>query len=126
MVDPFTAKEGGGLGFSFIADAFLNFGALGVPLVALLMGYGIVRLCRWADRSSARLAVVATFMPYLLFTARSEIVLLPRALLWYGFGPYALYCVVRRAIEESGRTRSGCGPLNRAAQEIAVTPGVRT
>jgi hypothetical protein len=99
-IDPYTATQGGSIGFSFIADAFLNFGAIGVPLFALLMGCGIVRLCQWADGKMARLAVVATFVPHLLFSARSEIDVLPRPLIWYGLIPYALYLFVRRALEE--------------------------
>src|SRR5205814_2226325 len=79
-VDPFIGDEGGSIGFSFIADAFLNFGASGVPLFALLMGFAIVRLCQWGEGSTARLATVATFIPWLLFCARSELDFLPRPL----------------------------------------------
>ena len=31
QVDPYTASQGGGLGFSFIAEAYFNFGYIGVP-----------------------------------------------------------------------------------------------
>jgi oligosaccharide repeat unit polymerase len=99
-VDPFTADEGGSVGFSFIADAFLNFGAPGVPLFALLMGFAIVRLAQWGEGSAARLATVATFIPWLLFCARSELDFLPRPLIWYGLCPYALFLVLRRALPE--------------------------
>jgi hypothetical protein len=95
-VDPFIADQGGNLGFSFIADAFLNFGAPGVPLLGLLLGFAIVWLVRWAEGSRARLATVATFIPWLLFFARSELDFVPRPLVWYGLCPYALFLVVRR------------------------------
>ena len=99
-IDPYTAAQGGSIGYSFVADAFLNFGALGVPLFSLLLGWGMVRFWRWADGRVGRLAVVATFVPHLLFSARAEIDVLPRPLVWYGFVPYALYLLIRRSIEE--------------------------
>ena len=95
-----VAAQGGSIGYSFVADAFLNFGALGVPLFSLLLGWGMVRFWRWADGRVGRLAVVATFVPHLLFSARAEIDVLPRPLVWYGFVPYALYLLIRRSIEE--------------------------
>jgi hypothetical protein len=99
-VDPYTADEGGSLGFSFVADEFLNFGAPGVALFSLLMGFAVVRLAQWAEGSSARLATVATFIPWLLFCARSELDFLPRPLVWYGLCPYGLFLVIRRALVE--------------------------
>lgn len=120
-VDPITASLGGGLGFSFIADAYLNFGAFGVPLISLLMGFGIVRFSRWASGSAARLAVVATFLPFLLFSARSEIANLPRPLVWYSFAPYALYFFFRRLLEKlSSRRWSGRALGSRPQQSSLV------
>lgn len=105
-VDPFTADQGGSVGFSFVADAFLNFGAPGVPLFALLMGFVIVRLAQWGEGSPARLATVATFIPWLLFCARSELDFLPRPLVWYSLCPYALFVLVRGALPELRPTPS--------------------
>ena len=119
-VDPFTADEGGSLGFSFIADAFLNFGAPGVPLFALLMGFAIVRLCQWAEGSAARMATVATFTPWLLFSARSELDFLPRPLVWYGLCPYVLFLVVRLALPE--RISSGTHCCWAPAAQLATAP----
>jgi oligosaccharide repeat unit polymerase len=99
-IDPYTAAQGGSIGYSFVADAFLNFGPLGVPLFSLFLGWAIVRFWRWADGRVGRLAVVATFVPHLLFSARAEIDVLPRPLVWYGFVPYALYLLIRRSLEE--------------------------
>jgi uncharacterized protein YjeT (DUF2065 family) len=103
-IDPAAARSGSGLGFSFIAEAFLNFGPFGVPLVSFLIVYGIVRLWLWAERgrNPARFAVVASLLPSLLFCARSEILGLPRQLVWYGLAPYGAYLVVRRLLEARG------------------------
>jgi oligosaccharide repeat unit polymerase len=100
-VDPVTADMGGGLGFSFIAEAFLNFGAVGAPFVCLLLGYGIARLWIWSERSRdpGGFAVVATLLPYLLFFARGEFMFIPRPFVWYGLVPYGAYLFLRRASE---------------------------
>jgi hypothetical protein len=100
-VDPATADAGGAFGFSFVAEAFSNFGAIGVPLVSLLLGYGIVRLCVWTERGGdpGRFAVLATFLPYLLFFARGEASGLPRSFVWYCLAPYGAYRFLRRVLE---------------------------
>jgi hypothetical protein len=121
-VDPYTADEGGNLGFSFVADAYLNFGAPGVPLFALLMGFAIGRLSRWAEGSAARLATVATFIPYLLFSARAEMDILPRPLVWYAFCPYALYLLVRRALQALPSIRSDVRASGAQAHPSGTTP----
>ena len=38
-VDPFADLVGGGLGYSFIAEAYLNFGWFGVPIVTGIIGF---------------------------------------------------------------------------------------
>jgi oligosaccharide repeat unit polymerase len=98
-VDPYLAAQGGGIGYSFIAEEFLNFGALGPPLISLLIGYLFGRFCLWAERgSAARLAVMASFLPHLLFFARGDFSDLPRALVWYGLGPYAACLLLERSL----------------------------
>jgi len=98
MVDPYAAGQGGGIGFSFMAEAYLNFGMLGVVFVALLMGYLVVRFCLWAERreSMARSVVVAAFLPHLLFFVRQDSTDMPRAFVWYGLAPYAAYLFLER------------------------------
>jgi oligosaccharide repeat unit polymerase len=102
-IDPYVAEHGGGIGFSFIAEAFLNFGVLGVPFVALLTGYLVVQFFLWGERGgAARLAIVAAFVPTLLFYARGEFADLPRALVWYSLAPYAACLLLERML----RTRT--------------------
>jgi oligosaccharide repeat unit polymerase len=110
MIDPYTAAQGGTIGFSCIAEAFLNFGAVGVPIVMMLIGYLFVRFCLWAEGNGdpARLAVVAIFVPNFLFFARGDLTDLPRALLWYGFAPYVAYLWLERTLrlrEQPAATR---------------------
>jgi oligosaccharide repeat unit polymerase len=89
-VDPYTAEQGGGLGYSFIAEAYLNFGWWGAFIVLGLIGFLFGSLVLWADLSDdiARLAVVASFLSFFLFFARGEASEVVRALVWYSVLPY--------------------------------------
>lgn len=89
-VDPKYAARGGGFGYSFIAEAYLNFGWWGAAMVLGLMGLLFSSLVLWADRSDdfARLAMVASFLSFFLFFPRSEMAGVIRPLVWYAFLPY--------------------------------------
>ena len=89
-VAPKTAAVGGGLGFSFIAEAYLNFGSIGAPFLVFFLGLGLASFQLWADRSggSLELACVACYMSYVLFFARSEACIVVRPLFWHSMLPY--------------------------------------
>ena len=91
-VDPYVAERGGGLGYSFIAEAYLNFGWTGAPLVVFFFGLGFASLQLWADRSGGPLeaAAVACCISSVLFFARAEATLIVRPLVWYTLIPYLL------------------------------------
>ena len=105
-VDPFTAGLGGGLGYSFIAEAYLNFGWWGVPLVLGLIGLLFGGFVLWAGRSGdiARLATVASFLSFFLLFARGEAALVVRALVWYSILPYLAVLYLRHAAALKERT----------------------
>ena len=90
QVDPYNAARQGGLGFSFIAEAYLNVGWIGTPLVMLLLGYGVVNLTQWASETTdaARFAAVAAFMTFFLRFPRGESAGVIRPLIWYAIVPY--------------------------------------
>ncbi len=73
-VAPGFARMGGGLGFSFIAEAYANFDWLGSVVFTLLLGYALSRLVAWVDycKDPARLALAATFVAFTLQYARGE------------------------------------------------------
>lgn len=112
-VDPSAAQLGAGLGYSFIAEAFLNFGILGVAAVSLLLGVFVVRLWLWAEHSDdpARFAVVACVLPYLLFYARAEAAVLPRTLVWNGLIPYWTCLYLRRLMMLRRRVETMAGDV---------------
>jgi oligosaccharide repeat unit polymerase len=89
-VQPETAAEGGGLGFSFVAEAFLNLGVWGVCLFPLLIGWGYGRLVAWASWSSNPLpiAMVGSFLSFFLIFPRADSQSVVRPLVWYALLPY--------------------------------------
>ena len=76
--------------YSFIAEAYLNFGWWGAPIFLCLLGFLFGSLVLWADRSSdiARLAMVAAFLVYFIGLPKAETALVARGLVWYSFLPY--------------------------------------
>jgi oligosaccharide repeat unit polymerase len=98
-VDPYTAAEGGGLGYSFIAEAFLNFGWLGTPLMMVVGGYLIGSSVRWADhnRRADRIAALASAGCFLLFYVRAELAVIMRGVVWYTCIPYVAVTILTHA-----------------------------
>ena len=65
-VDPVVARGGGGLGFSFIAEAYLNFGWFGGPVWLGVVGFILCWLFLKADGADpARHAFAAAFLSVL-------------------------------------------------------------
>jgi O-antigen polysaccharide polymerase Wzy len=91
-VQPDVAARGGGLGFSPIAEAYLNFGWFGAPVVMLAFGFGWVKFCAWAERGAdpVRLATLAVATYWCIALVRNDSTALFRGLVWFSLGPYAL------------------------------------
>lgn len=96
LVDPNFAAQGGGFGYSFIAEAYLNWGWVGAPLFLGVVGYCFAKLIFWGGRTGApaKLAVVASFLSFVIFWARGESIDVVRPLIWYSLGPYLLVRLV--------------------------------
>jgi hypothetical protein len=90
-INPVLAENHVGLGYSILAEAFANFGWLGLLFIGGV-GFSVVKLEAWALRGEdvARYAVVAAYLTPLLFWARAESTFEVRGLLWYAIGPYCL------------------------------------
>jgi oligosaccharide repeat unit polymerase len=93
-VRPVLAASGGGLGYSFIAEAYLNFGWFGAPIALAVIGFLFAKLVLWALRSGdpARMAMIASFTSFILFYARSNSAGELRSLVWYSLIPYLGVC----------------------------------
>ena len=96
-VNPIAAFQGGGLGYSFIAEAYLNFGWFGAPIALGIIGFIFGKLVLWAHKSGdfRKLAMVASFLAFFLFYARGESAHVLRSLIWYSFFPYILTYIFR-------------------------------
>jgi hypothetical protein len=66
----------GAIGFSPVAEAYRNFGAVGVVLVLGLLGAGLAAIDRIADRGLAVLAIAILYVP-LLTNVRNSFVSVP-------------------------------------------------
>jgi oligosaccharide repeat unit polymerase len=96
-VDPSLAGRQGGLGYSCIAEAYLNFGWPGVIIIMTLVGFGAGRLGIAEGRVNVgHLAVVASFAAFALKFPRDESASLVRAFVWYAFLPYATAFLMTR------------------------------
>jgi hypothetical protein len=114
-VDPFTAAAGGGLGFSFIAEAYLNFGWFGSPIVMLTLGLFWGMLCRWGDQPGdpLRLAMLAGAMAMSLTLVRNDSTGAFRGLVWYCFAPYIILRYLARG-KAPGHRRTTSVPRARS------------
>lgn len=99
-VNPYTAAHGGGYGYSFIAEAYLNFGWFGTVITLAVIGFLFARIVLWADNGDPiRLATVGTFLVFFLFYARAEAAQIIRPLVWYSFFPYFLIRFASRFVD---------------------------
>lgn len=96
-IDPISAYLGGGMGYSFIAESYLNFGWIGSPMLLFGFGFAYAKLVLWAQKSNdpARMAMLASFLSSFLFFPRSETALLIRPLIWYALIPYLMVLSIR-------------------------------
>jgi oligosaccharide repeat unit polymerase len=131
QVDPYTASQGGGRGFSFIAEAYLNFGYVGVPIVLFAIGYCLSKLVRWTGLGARpdRVAFVATAACFAIFLVRAELAVVLRGVVWYSIGPYlATVWLTRRRTAQAlgraqfdslgGRLEQSIGPSSRLSSSI--------
>lgn len=105
-IDPYTAARGGGLGYSFIAETYLNFGWVGALIVMVVMGFAYAAFVCWADQKEryARMATIASFLVFFLFFARSETAAIVRPLVWYSLLPFLMTLIVSRLFRRQNDT----------------------
>jgi oligosaccharide repeat unit polymerase len=79
LADPWLFEQGGGIGFSAVAEPYLNFGVAGVVVFFLLLGLFIGSCERWLMRDPFRAAVGAAMFGFISWCVRDDSVQLPRA-----------------------------------------------
>ncbi|NNE69521.1 MAG: O-antigen polysaccharide polymerase Wzy [Rhodothermales bacterium] len=129
-VTPSLAVGGFGLGFSFMAEAYMNFGWIGGALMVGLIGAAIAGLQRWADRANdpVRFAFIASFLPILIFFTRGESLSITRPILWYSLIPLVMVGVLRfldrKIAGVEPEPRVSHPPLRRVGDRLPNPPGV--
>lgn len=97
-IDPFIASRGGGIGYSFLAEAYFNFGWFGVIALGVF-GFFYVRLMfAWTMKSNdpLKMASMASFLSFVLFFVRQDSTHLFRSFVWYTLIPYAGVYILSR------------------------------
>ena len=91
-VDPYAAKAGQTIGFSLIAEAYLNFSWIGTLIFMGGIGYILAGFVLWVRKQSnpLGLAIEAIFISFVLFVARGESHLIVRSIFWECLIPYLL------------------------------------
>lgn len=104
-VAPWTFSHGGGLGYSFIAEAYANFGWIGTPLVLGLIGFLCARLVNWPNgrKDYARVAVIAVCIATVLIWARGDANFVVRPLIYYAYIPYLAFLFIRGRLNQKMR-----------------------
>jgi len=100
---PWRVHGGLWLGYTVIAEAYLQFGWLGVPILMLIIGYTICRLTLQADimQDSALIAIVGIVVSYLPHFARGHVAQLTRPIFRYMLLPLlfiGILSIVRQAM----------------------------
>lgn len=95
-VNPSFAASDGTIGFSFIAEAYLNFGWVGTPIALGVIGFLLAKLILWGMKSDdpAKMAMVASFISFFLFYPRGAAAYTIRSLVWYSLIPYIGVCIL--------------------------------
>ncbi|ACG75625.1 hypothetical protein AnaeK_4422 [Anaeromyxobacter sp. K] len=109
-VAPWLADVGGGLGFSLVAEGYINFGRFGGPLYCGFAGFFLAALLagsRYEEGRDARVVFSAIVLSVLLFLPRSEASTTFRALAWCALGPYLVCRPWRRPFSTAQSGRSG-------------------
>jgi hypothetical protein len=88
-VSPQTARVSGGLGFSLLAEAYLNFG-MAAPFVLGAAGVALGLFAAWSHAAgrSSRLGLAACVLSMVLFGARASSLSFVRRIIWLCLAPY--------------------------------------
>lgn len=75
-------EQGFGIGYSGVAEPYLNFGTPGVVGFFLLLGFLLRSGDAWLSRGGHRAAIVAASFGFLLWSVRNDTMAVPRAIAW--------------------------------------------
>ncbi len=121
IVDPWVAENGGSIGYSFIAEAYRNFGWVAGPAALFFIGFLMASFFLWASKSNdhLKLAAAAIFLSFLSHYARGEFYTLIRPLIWYTLMPCILVILVSNVSNQRTRFSS---ERNRPYRTVVNSP----
>jgi hypothetical protein len=111
--DPWAYENGYGIGYSGVAEPYLNFGVTGVVGFFLLLGLALRRSDGWLASRPFRAAVAAAAFKSVLWTVRNDAMELPRSIAFAGAIALGAWAIQRlRARDRSGEalTAPGAAP----------------
>jgi hypothetical protein len=82
LVDPWTYKNNGGMGFSAIAEPYMNFGIPGVIVYFFVLSFFLIYLEQISIRNAYALAAWALILGPLLWTTRNDFTNFFRPAVW--------------------------------------------
>ncbi|MBC7690634.1 MAG: O-antigen polysaccharide polymerase Wzy [Methylotenera sp.] len=105
-VEPDIAELGGGLGYSYLAEAYFNFGWWGGALMLMAIGYALSSLVSWSQFSGdpVKIATAVAFFSSLLGFVRADSQSVIRPLFWYSLMPYLLVKILQSGNKITSRT----------------------
>jgi oligosaccharide repeat unit polymerase len=100
-VDPSVFLRGGGLGYSFMAEAYANFGWIFGAFFVGVVGFFMAKLTLWAKGrgDNAKIAVVAICMANILLWSRGDATVVFRPLFYCAFLAYYGNKIVYKLLE---------------------------
>jgi oligosaccharide repeat unit polymerase len=90
QIDPAVARTGGSIGYSCIAEAYLNFGWWGTPVFLFVVGLVLATISIWGERSDnpINVALVACVLNSLSHYARGDFYSVARPIVWTCILPF--------------------------------------
>lgn len=101
-----VAMAGGGMGYSYIAESYLNFGWMGPPLVMVILGFALAALeCAAVSRnaSSGIVCLMGVVVYFCVIYARAESASIVRGIVWCGVIPFLVLRLVYSSRRQAPR-----------------------
>ena len=97
IVDYDFWEFGGALGYSCVAEAYINFGYPGIVIIAFLLGYILIRIENKVDSRNSPMYYAALCVVAINLTsyARGEFADVVRSIFWYMLIPLLMYKFIK-------------------------------